>query len=182
VAIAQYIAKWAGRKKSLTNTSLLLVLINALSAVSVTDYRTVFSKIKTVLNKSLDPAISVSSKIFANQTGFDLLDQMVDGTGRPMLAPDPTNEAVKRFKGREVVELSNAQWADTDTNTKTRIAIGDGKQLATYFKRAADELASTNVGGDAWRKNQTEFRYIMRSDAVEVDDDAMVLLSVTLPT
>lgn len=181
VAIAQYIARWVGKKKSLTNTSLLLSLVNAITPTPVTDHKTVFTAIKTALNKTLDPAISVSAKIFVNQTGFDLLDQMVDGTGRPLLAPDPTNELVKRFKGREIVQVSNRQWADTDTNTKTRIAIGDGTQFATLFRRAADELSSTNVGGDAWRKNQVEFRYITRLDPVVVDEDAMVLLSVTLP-
>ena len=72
-AIMQYIARWCGRKKSLTNTSLILAIINALSpTVNVTDYKTVLTAVKTALNKSLDPAISPSAKIFCNQTGFDL--------------------------------------------------------------------------------------------------------------
>lgn len=181
-AIMQYLAKWCGRKVSLTNSSLLLAIVNAISpVVSVTDYRTVLTAVKTALNKSLDPAISVGAKIFCNQTGFDLMDQLVDGTGRPLLAPDPTNETVKRFKGREIVPLSDAQWANTDTNTKTRIAVGDGRELATMFQRAAGELSSTNIGGSAWRNDNVEIKYIKRCHVVAVDTAAMKLLSVTLP-
>lgn len=180
-AIMQYLSRWCGRKVSLTNTSLILAIINALTAVNVTDYKEAFKFIKTALNKSLDPAISVSSIILCNQTGFDLLDQLVDGTGRPMLAPDPTNETVKRFKGRQVVELSDAQWPNLSTNTITPIAVGDGKELVTYFKRSAGEMSTTNIGGTAWRNDNTEIKYVMRGVAKQVDAGAMKLLKVTLP-
>lgn len=180
-AIMQYLARWCGRKVSLTNTSLILAIMNALTPVNVTDHKTVFTAIKTALNKTLDPAISVTSKIFTNQTGFDLLDQMVDGTGRPMLAPDPTNETVKRFKGREVVALSDAQQANLSTNTYTPILVGDGREIVTMFERMAGEMATTNIGGTAWRNDNTEIRYIMRKQAKQVDAAAMKLLKVTLP-
>lgn len=180
-AIMAYLSKWCGRKVSLTNTSLILAIINALTGTSVTDYKKVFESIKKALNKTLDPAISVSSVIFVNQTGFDLLDQMVDGTGRPMLAPDPTNETVKRFKGRQVVELSDAQWPNLSTDTITPIAVGDGKELMTMFRRNAGEMSTTNIGGSAWRNDNTEIKYIMRADVQKVDAAAMALLKVTLP-
>jgi len=181
-AIMEYLAKWCGRKVSLTNTSLLLAIVNALSpAVNVTDYKTVLTSVKTALNKSIDPAISVSSKIFCNQTGFDLMDQLVDGTGRPLLQPDPTNETVKRYKGREVVPLSDAQFPNLSTNTITPIAVGDGRELATMFQRVAGELSSTNIGGTAWRNDNVEIKYIKRCHVVSVDTAAMKLLKVTLP-
>ncbi len=180
-AIMQYLARWCGRKTSLTNTSLILAIMNALTPVNVTDYKDVFKSIKTALNKSLDPAISVNAKIFVNQTGFDLLDQMVDGTGRPMLAPDPTNETVKRFKGREVVAISDAQQLNLTTNTITPILVGDGRELVTMFKRMAGEMSTTNIGGTAWRNDNTEIKYVMRCNAKAVDTAAMKLLKVTLP-
>lgn len=181
-AIMQYLARWCGRKVSLTNTSLILAIMNALTPVNVTDYKTVFGSIKTALNKSLDPAISVTAKIFTNQTGFDLLDQMVDGVGRPLLAPDPTNETVKRFKGREVVALSDAQQPNLTTNTYTPILVGDGNEIVTLFRRMAGEMSTTNIGGTAWRNDNTEIKYIMRCDAEQVDAAAMKLLKVTLPS
>lgn len=181
-AIMQYISRWCGRKKSLTNTSLILAIINALSpTVNVTDWKTVLTSVKTALNKSLDPAISPTAKIFCNQTGFDLMDQLVDGTGRPLLQPDPSNETVKRFKGREVVPLSDAQFPNLTSNTYTPIAVGDGRELVTKFAREAGELAMTDVGGTAWRNDNIEVRYIMRCHDVVVDTGAMKLLKVTLP-
>ncbi len=181
VNIMQYLSSWFARKAVLTNNSLILALVNALSPVTVTDYKTIFSKIKTVLNKALDPAISAASSVFCNQSGFDLLDQLEDGTGKPLLQPDPSNEIVKRLKGRPVVVVPSSNWADTNSNTKTRIAIGDGREFCTLFRRSAFEMAATSIGGDAWRKNNTEIRGIMRADVTSVDPDAMVLLSVTLP-
>ena len=180
-AIMEYLAKWCGRKVSLTNTSLILAIIQALTPVNVTDYKTVLTSVKTALNKSLDPAVSVGAKIFCNQTGFDLMDQLVDGTGRPLLQPDPTNETVKRYKGREVVPMSDAQFPNLSTDTITPIAVGDGRELATMFQRVAGELSSTNIGGTAWRNDNVEIKYIKRCHVVSVDTAAMKYLKVTLP-
>ena len=180
--IMGYISRWCGRKVSLTNTSLILAIINALSPINVTDWKTIDAKIKTVLNKTLDPAISAGANIFCNQTGFDLLDQLLDGTGRPILAPDPTNETVKRFKGRQVIVLSDVQYPNlSDGGTFARIAVGDGRELVTLFRRMAGELAVTTIGGTAWRNDNTEVRYILREVAKKVDADAMALLKVTVP-
>lgn len=180
-AIMAYLAKWCGRKVSLTNTSHILAIMNALTPVNVTDYKTVFMAIKTALNKTLDPAISATAKIFVNQTGFDLLDGLLDGTGRPLLQPDPTNETVKRYKGREVVAVSDAQQPNLSTETITPILVGDGNDLMTLFKRMAGEMSTTNIGGTAWRNDNTEIKYIMRQVAKQVDSAAMKLLKVTLP-
>jgi HK97 family phage major capsid protein len=179
--IMGYLARWCGRKKSLTNTSLVLAIVNALTPVSVTDPTTVFGSIKTVLNKTLDPAISASSAIFCNQSGLDLMDQLLDGNGRPYLQPDPTSATRLQFKGRQIVPVPTAQWGDTNTNTKTRIAVGDMAELISFFRRVAGEMSSTNIGGTAWRNDNVEIKYIMRADAVQVDAAAVKLLSVTLP-
>jgi HK97 family phage major capsid protein len=182
VNIMQYIARWCGKKSSLTHTSLILALVNALSPVTVTDWKQVDAKIKTALNKTLDPAVSASAIIMLNQTAFDLMDQLLDGTGRPIMAPDPTNETVKRYKGRQVVVVPDALWANlVDGDTYTRIAVGDGREMVTMFRRMTGELASTTQGGDAWRANGTEVRYILREVAKTIDSGAMSLLKVKLP-
>ena len=135
-----------------------------------------------MLNKTLDPAFSASATIFTNQSGLDVMDQLDDGTGRPLLQPDPSSPTAFRVKGRPVVTLSDAHWANLATPARARIAIGDGREYLTIFRRNGFEFASTNVGGSAWRSNSTEVRGIARLDQEEVDAGAMALLKVTLPS
>jgi HK97 family phage major capsid protein len=182
VSIMSYLSKWMGKKVVLTNNSLILAIINALTPVAVTDSKKLMTALKTALNKTLDPDISVGSNIFCNQTGFDLLDQLLDGTGRPLLQPDPTNATQMLFKGRKVALLSDRLWPNlSDGGDFTRIGVGDGRELMTFFRRAGFEMDATTIGGSAWRKNNTEVRGIMRADVKVVDTAAMSLLKVTIP-
>lgn len=181
INIMNYLARWFSRKVILTDNSLVLTLVNAISPTAVTDYKILLSKIKTTLNKTLDPAFSALASVFTNQDGLDVLDQLDDGTGRPLLQPDPSSPTAFRVKGRPVVVLSNAHWPDLTGPSRARIAIGSGQEYMTIFRRNAFEFASTNVGGDAWRSNSTEVRGIARLDSAELDTGAMALLVVTLP-
>jgi HK97 family phage major capsid protein len=180
VNLMNYLAGWFSKKLILTHNSLVLTLINAITGTAVTDYKTTLAAIKTVLNKTLDPAFSATASLITNQSGLDLLDQLDDGTGRPLLQPDPSNATAFRVKGRPVITLSDAHWANMTGPSRARIAIGDGKSYMTLFGRAGFEFASTNIGGDAWRSNSTEVRGIARLDAAEMDAGAMTVLKVTL--
>ena len=175
--IMAYLSRWCGRKVSLTNTSLILTLINALTptALATTDDR--FAAIKTALNITLDPAISASASIFTNQKGLDLLDQELDGEGRPLLQPNPSAPTQYRVMGRPLVVVPTSQWANLTGADRARVAIGDAREMVTLFRRAAMEIASTTVGGTAWRNNNTEVRAIMREVAKTVDDSAIALLT-----
>lgn len=181
INLMMYLAKWFGKKVVLTNNSLILTLINAITGTPVSDYKTSLAAIKTTLNKTLDPAFSASASLFTNQSGLDVLDQLDDGTGRPLLQPDPSSPTAFRVKGRPVVVLSDAHWPNMTGPARSRIAIGDGAEYATLFRRNAFEFASTNVGGSAWRSNSTEVRGIARLDCEAVDAGAMTVLKVTLP-
>jgi HK97 family phage major capsid protein len=181
VNIMAYLGGWFARKLVLTNNSLVLALINAITGSAVTDYKTALAAIKTALNKTLDPAFSASASLFTNQSGLDVLDQLDDGTGRPLLQPDPSNATAFRVKGRPVVVLSDAHWPNMTAPVRARIAIGSGRSYMTLFRRTGFEFASTNVGGAAWRSNSTEVRGIARLDSAEVDTGAMTVLKVTLP-
>jgi HK97 family phage major capsid protein len=180
VNIMNYLAGWFSKKLILTHNSIILTLLNAITGTAVTDKKTTLAAIKTVLNKTLDPAFSATAGIFTNQSGLDLLDQLDDGTGRPLLQPDPSSPTAFRVKGRPVVYLSDAHWANLATPDRARIAIGDGKSYATLFQRAGFEFSSTNVGGKAWRSNSTEVRGIARMDIAAMDADAMTVLKVAL--
>jgi HK97 family phage major capsid protein len=182
VNLMNYLSRWFSRKVILTHNDLILTLIDAITGTAVTDYKTGLGAIKTALNKTLDPAFSASATIFTNQSGLDVLDQLDDGTGRPLLQPDPSLSTAFRVKGRPVVVVSDAHWANMSGPARARIAIGDGREYMTLFRRNAFEFASTNIGGASWRSNSTEVRGIARFDAQELDADAMAVLKVTLPS
>lgn len=182
INIMNYLSRWFSKKLVLTHNDVILTLVNAISATAVADYKKTLSYIKTALNKTLDPAFSASAGIFTNQSGFDVLDQLDDGTGRPLLQPDPTSPTQFRIKGRPVVMLSDAHWANLATPARARIAIGDGREYATLFERDGFEFASTNVGGKAWRSNSTEVRGIARMDISAFDTGAMTVLAIQLPS
>jgi HK97 family phage major capsid protein len=176
-AIMQYLGKWIGRKTSITHTNLIWTLaVATLAPVPSLVPANVFDSIDTALNVSLDPAISVTAAIFTNQNGFALMDSITDGMGRKYLQPDPTQPTRMQYKGRPIVVVPTAQMPDLALNTAP-IMVGDGRELITMFEKGTGEMTSTNVGGMAWRNNDTEIRYIMRRDVQVVDAAAAVLIS-----
>ena len=185
-AIMSYLSRWFAKKAAVTNTTAIAAELAAIAAaetyeVDQTDYKKTLQSIKTLLNKTLDPAISASAIIICNQNGLDLLDQLDDGTGRPLLQPDPGLATGFRVKGRPVVPVPTSLLADIASNTQTPYYVGDGHAWLTHFRRQPFEMATTNIGGDAWRYNNTEVRGIMRFDDVVFDALAMYCLDVTLP-
>lgn len=178
--IMAYLSKWFGKKTILTNNSLVLAILNALTetAVDTTNGKNALDTIKHVLNVVLDPDISVNATIFCNQDGFDFLDQIKDGQGRYLMQPDPTNDTKYMIKGRPVALLANRLLPSTtvDTKTHSRIIIGDGSESITLFARAGLEMVSTTVGGNAWYNNNTEIRGIMRADCQQTDDGAVAAI------
>lgn len=181
--IMAYLSKWFGRKTVLTNNSLILAILNALTEVAVdtTNAKTALDTIKKVLNVTLDPDISVNATIFCNQDGFNFLDQIKDGFNRPLLQPDPTNDTKYMIKGRPVALLANrllpsTMGTETTPKTHSRIIVGDAREAVTLFARAGLEMVSTTVGGNAWYNNNTEIRGIMRADCQEIDDGAVAAI------
>ncbi|MEN6522357.1 MAG: phage major capsid protein [Anaerolineaceae bacterium] len=181
--IMNYLSKWFARKVVLTDNSLILPKINALTPENVTfaNQAKLADTIKKTLNKSLDPDVSALSSIYVNQTGFDILDQLKDSQDRPLLQPDPVNVTLRRLFGRSVILLSDRLWGNlAGTPAKARIGVGYGADFVTMFRRAALEMAATTIGGDSWRKNNTEIRGIMRADCQTFDSDAFKLITVDL--
>jgi HK97 family phage major capsid protein len=178
VAVMNYLARWAAKKEVLTNNSLILALINALTAPGDIALAGLEDALRAALNSGLDPAISSAATIFTNQTGFNLLDQLEDGMGRPMLQPDVTQPTQMRYKGRPVVRLSDAFWPLQDT--RAPFAVGYGKEYLTLFRKASMQFDSTNVGGSSWDYNNTDCRAILRAHARQIDAAAMVLLTVAV--
>ena len=174
-----YLARWFAKKQVLTENGLLIGALKTLTASALTSGTiTPDSAIKTILNKTLDPAISAGAVIMTNQSGFDALDQLTDDMGRGLLQPDPTNATLFRMFGRRVIAVSDAQLPNT--SSKPEFFIGDMKEFATLFRKAGLEVASTDIGGNAWAKDLTEVRGIARMCVSKFDTSAVVRRQLTL--
>lgn len=176
-----YLGRWMGRKSVLTENSLILAIINAMTAVPFVAADGI-NNLKQVLNVTLDPAISVNATILTNQSGFNYLDQLEDLDGRPLLQPDPTRATGKLMLGRPVVVAPNSLMPNRNdgTNDFAPVVIGDLREFITMFNRMPYEMASTNIGGNAWRTDSTEIRGLVRLDCQQVDDGAAAKLEIQL--
>lgn len=174
-----YLGRWFAKKLVLTENSLLITALKTLTASALTSGSIeADAAIKTILNKTLDPAISASAVILTNQSGFDALDQLVDLNGRGLLQPDPTNATVHRMFGRRVAAVSDAQLPNT--SNKPEFFIGDFREFATLFRKDGFEVASTDIGGSAWETDSTEVRGIARLGVSKFDTAAAVRRQLTL--
>jgi HK97 family phage major capsid protein len=177
--ILAYVTNWIAKKHVVTKNSLIIAVLNSLNKKGLTDIKA----IKKVLNVDLDPAISLSSTIITNQDGFQWLDEQEDGNNRPLLQDDITQPGKKLFKGRPIVVVANRTLPSTGTTTvKALFIVGNFKELMVLFTRGVYELASTNIGGDAWRRDSTELRTITRDDCVKWDTESAVFGQLTIST
>lgn len=176
-----YLARWFGRKAVLTNNTQILAVWDTLTATAY-DTAGGIQGLKKALNLDLDPDISRNAIIVTNQSGWDFLDQLEDGQGRPLLQPDPTNSTQFSILGRPVVMMSNSLLPNRNdgTNDHAPLYIGSGTQFTTLFRRLAVEVASTNVGAGAFETDSTVVRGLMRLDVQKVDDAAMVKYEIQL--
>jgi HK97 family phage major capsid protein len=176
VNILQYLATWWKKKVALRNNLLIRGLIDALTPTPVADVANLAAAVKTALITTLDPLISAGSVILCNQTGFGLLDALVNTAGQQLLVSDYT------LKQHPPVMLPDALWANDTENGTTPILVGNLRELVTLFRRPAYELATDGgKGKSSWRNNNQEVRGIYRCDVQTVDEAAAVLLTVTIP-
>lgn len=173
-ALEAYLIQWIAKKSKATDNHLILQVVNGFAKKVLTDYR----EIKDVLNVDLDPAFLPDTKIYTNQDGFNYLDKLEDGNGRPLLQPDPTQPTRKLLHGYQVVMLSNKTIA-TEGNL-VPIIIGDLKEAVVLWDRKQLSIDMTKEGGNAWRTNTTEFRAIQREDVTAWDDEAVVFAQLDI--
>lgn len=153
---------------------------------AITDSPTAISSYKGItkaLNVTLDPAFYANAKIFTNQDGFEWMSELEDGQNRPLLVPDVVAPDTYRFRGKEVVVISNSilETSETGTGTVTRKApmyIGSMSDFLAFFERKGVEVAVSDQAG--FTKNATLIRAIERFDTVVADAAAMKSYQVTL--
>ena len=179
-----YLSRWFAKKLVITENNMLITVLRTLTATNIS--ADPLKGIKKALNVDLDPAISAMATIITNQSGFNELDNLLDDNKRPLLQPDPTNATANRIKGHSVAMVSDATLANVTSGsgasetTAADLFIGDGKQFATLFRCGSFELASTDIGGNAWRTDSTELRGIARLGVTKFDAKAMVRRSLTI--
>ena len=174
-----YLSRWLGKKAVITENKLLLTLLTALdgAAASITESGAL-KAIKKMVNVTLDPIFGVSASFLTNQSGFNFLDSLEDRNGRPLLQINPADRTQYMVGGRAVHVVSDAVLPN---KTTAPLYVGDFKSFGTLFRRQAMEIASTNVGGNAWNTNSTEVRAITRLDAKQFDVAAVAAGKITLP-
>lgn len=173
-----YLSRWMGKKAVLTENALLLTLLTALdgSAAPIAADGAL-KAIKTLVNTKLDPIFAAGASYLTNQSGFNFLDTLEDGNGRPLLQVNPADRTQYMVGGRAVHVVSDAVLPN---KTTAPLYVGDFKSFGTLFRRQPMEIASTNIGGNAWATNSTEVRAITRLAAKTFDAAAVQAGKITL--
>lgn len=150
------------------------------SRVKKIDTTPTLKTFKTVWNKDLEDLDSDNICIFTNADGYDFMDGMEDKKGNPYLQPDVTKASGYVFSGKEIVKVPTEVLANiTDVDIeRTPFIIGDLELLYTLYDRKQMSVESTNIGGEAWRKDQTELKGVFRFDGKLVDKEAIKILLV----
>lgn len=173
-----YLSRWLGKKAVMTENALLLALLTALdgSAAPIAADGAL-KAIKTLVNTKLDPIFGAGASFLTNQSGFNFLDTLEDGNGRPLLQVNPADRTQYMVGGRAVHVVSDAVLPN---KTTAPLYVGDFKTFGTLFRRQPMEIASTNIGGNAWATNSTEVRAITRLAAKTFDAKAVQAGKITL--
>ena len=172
-----YLAAWWAPKYVMTKNQLILEKLNALAFTALagdTDAKQV-KALKSLLNTGLNTAHSKRATILTNSFGYDVMDNWVDGQGRPLLVPDPKTGDFSRFKNRpvEYADPDLISAVEVEGTSYNPIYVGNLKAFATLFLRQGTRIRATDIGGDAWDTDSTEIRCLCRMDCQTVDEGAV---------
>lgn len=166
-----YIARWFAQRDVLTKNSLLLELLDGLTGSAIAAGAEL-KGIKSALNKGLNTAHARQAAILTNQSGYDAFDSLEDKNGRPLLVPNPADPDTYRLKGKPIHYMDDDLLPNKTSNAP--LYIGSFKAFGTLFQRTGIEIASTDIGGDAWANASPEIRALTFLDAQKVDAKAVV--------
>lgn len=166
--LVAYIIEVFAKKAVITENALAIAALQSNKTVkALVDWK----KLKSSINKDLDPAALYNTVIVTNQDGFDYLDSQLDDTGRPLLQPDPTQPTVKRFIGYSVVVFSNAQLPSSAATTAKAgfapIFYGDLSDGCKFVDLGSTKFATSAEAG--FMKNATIARLIEFVTVVQCD-------------
>ena len=173
--LVKYINKWLARKSVVTdNRKILSILkVNGIQLNASTH-----AEIKSAINTKLDPELLAGTVIITNQNGFDIMDQWVDATGKPILQPNPTDPTKKMLSGINIEVYANTNIPDEDGASP--VYIGNLEEAIKFMDREEMALAVSKEAG--FTKNLTLIRAIQRDDVVTKDTKSYLNIKLTAPT
>lgn len=132
--------------------------------------------LKKSINADLDPSCKLNGFVVTNQSGFAVLDEEEDATGRPILQPNPANPTQKLFQGLPVKVYPDALLPNIDA-THFPVIYGDTKAGATFKEHTNLEF---NVSEHfLFNKNQNCLRVVEGYDVMSTDTSAYIYGSFT---
>lgn len=169
-----YVADWFGPKYIMTKNALLRPFLTGLTSTVVLSAGNEDKLLRKALISRLNTAHSRKAVLITNQSGYAEMDGWEDANGRPLLVPNPADPQVMRYRGRAVAYGDDAEIPNEGESSAVSIPlyVGNLAALGTLFVRKGIELATTNVGGDAWATNSTEVRALCRLTAQKVWENA----------
>ena len=174
--IMEVVAEWLGKADVATANAKVLALVATKDQTDLKD----INGIKTALNVTLGQAYKSGAKIYTNDDGLNYLDTLVDGTGRPLLNPDPTAPATMTLRcGTTVLPIKVLPNKVFKSNgTKVPFIVGNLFDFARkYDRQSRSVMASTtaSIGNfNAFAQNMTLLRAIVRDDYRVKDADSIV--------
>ena len=137
--------------------------------------------IKRVVNVDLDPAIKAISVVATNQDGFQFLDELEDGMGRPLLQPNPSQATDYLLLGLPLYVFSNAELATTGDEVggyTAPIFVGALSEGGIFFDRNVYEVGISEDAG--FTSNQVIARVVERFDVKQADTGAYAIATVAI--
>lgn len=173
-SLMAFLARFIAKKSLFTRNSQILAILNGLTKRTKDIVYT--DDLKAILNKELDGVFTAGAKIVTNQDGFNWLDTCKDENGNYLMQRDVTSSTGFSLFGHEVVVVPNSTLKST--GTKAPVFVGDLKEAVMLFDRGEYEVLSTEVGGDAFRRNSHDIRIIDRFDVQKWDTDAVIATQI----
>lgn len=170
--LTNYVGRRFAKKAVRTENSKILELLGTATKKTGEDW----TAIQKALNLDLDPAIAANAIIITNQDGYDYLDSLVDGNGRPLLKDDLTQPGAKIFKGKRVTVLSNQHLESPSSGIP--FYVGDLTEFLAFFDRQAYEMAVSTEAG--FTRYTTMMRVVERFDVQIIDKDAAVYVEIAV--
>ena len=173
--LVKYINKWLARKSVVTDNRKILSI---LKEHGIKLDASTHSQIKSAINTKLDPELLLGAVIITNQNGFDIMDQWVDATGKPILQPNPQDPTKKMLSGMNIEVYANTNIPDVDGASP--VYIGNLEEAIKFMDREEMALAVSKEAG--FTKNLTLIRAIQRDDVVTKDTQSYLNIKLTAPT
>ena len=153
-----------------TDDSLIMsALTNGVTAVASSDP---VSALKTALNVTLKPQDSQSASIILSQSAYDIIDQIVDGEGRPLLQPAVANATGYSILGKTVVIVDDNLFP-----TGVNAIVAPLNKAVINFK-LAEITGQFQDTYDIWYKQLGIF---LREDVVQARQDLIINLNLSKP-